>query len=70
LDRLIDYCLHCRQSFSPFEQGLLELLNALGQLLVLLFLHTRHHALDLRPWQQQGRYRVKDRHAERTLDTR
>jgi hypothetical protein len=70
LDRLIDYCLHCRQSFGPFEQGLLELLNTVGQLLVLLFLHTRHHALDLRPWQQQGRYRVKDRHAERTLDTR
>lgn len=71
LDLVIDACLanHLQSSFLTFEKALLPHLSALGLLLIRLFLLLRHQRLDLAAAGQQGRYRVADDYASRTLKT-
>jgi hypothetical protein len=71
LDEAIRFCKQPgdTRSFYAFERGLLSLVAGLGRLLTALFLAFRHRALDLAPWQEDPRYRVKDPAAERQLDT-
>lgn len=72
LDGAIRFCRTDSRdlSFLAFEQQLWPLLMALGRLLIALFLASRHHALDLKPWLTDDRYRRKNPDGQRTLRTR
>lgn len=71
LDLAIDACLHDypQASFFDFEKALLTQLSALGLLLMQLYLLIRHCRLDLAACDPNGRYRVGDAYAPRTLKT-
>ena len=71
LDQAIDACQndHPQASFLDFEKALLTHLSALGLLLMRVFLLVRHQRLDLAACDPQGRYRVADRYATRSLNT-
>ncbi len=71
LDQLCDSCQHdyLQTSFFDFEKALLTQLSSLGLLLLQLFLLVRHQRLDLAACDPQGRYRVADDYAPRTLNT-
>jgi len=69
LERALAFCLQSQCSFRGFERHLFTLLAALGCLLLRLFLTARHHRLDLQDYLQDGKYRLADAYAERTLKT-
>lgn len=71
LDQAIDACQqdHLQVSFLDFEKALLPHLSALGLLLMQLFLLVRHRRLDLTACDPEGRYRVGDGYATRSLNT-
>src|ERR1051326_4682122 len=71
LDAAIDACQNDYQqaSFLDFEKALLPHLSALGLLLMQLFLLVRHQCLDLTAADPQGRYRVANDYATRSLKT-
>jgi hypothetical protein len=68
-EQALAFCLHSHCSFRGFEGHLFTLLAALGCLLVRLFLTARHERLDLPGYLQDGKYRLGDAYAERTLKT-
>jgi len=71
LDQDIDACQHDhpQASFLDFEKALLPRLSALGLLLMQLFLLARHQRLDWTTCDPEGRYRVGDAYATRSLNT-
>jgi hypothetical protein len=71
LDQTIDACQqgYLEASFFDFEKALLPQLFALGLLLMQLFLLVRHQRLHLAACDSQGRYRVADQYAPRSLNT-
>ncbi|GEM_PF-4277481 len=52
-----------------FEESLWSKIALLYRLLVALFLAVRHERLDLQPHRADGRYRLKDRFAQRSIKT-
>jgi hypothetical protein len=66
---LLDFCEQSDFSFSEFEKHLFVLLAVLGRALVRLFLTARHQRLDVEPHLRDGKYRLGDCYAERTLKT-
>jgi hypothetical protein len=68
-EELVVFCEQSALSFWEFETRLFVLMAGLGRLLVRLFLTARHRRLDLEPHLADGKYRVGDRYAERTLKT-
>jgi hypothetical protein len=71
LDQAIDACQndYHQASFFDFEKALLLRLSPLGLLLMQLFLLVRHRRIDLAACDPEGRYRVADEHATRSLNT-
>src|SRR5205814_308464 len=71
LDQAIDACHndHRQATFLDFEKALLPHLSSLGLLLMQSFLLLRHQLLDLAVCDPQGRYRVADSYAMRSLNT-
>lgn len=68
-EELFDFCAQSDDSFWDFERRLFVLMAALGRLLVRLFLTARHQCLDLQPHLEDGKYRLGNPYAERTLKT-
>jgi hypothetical protein len=68
-EKLLSFCLQNEHSFWKFEKCLLALLALLGRILVRLFLTARHERLDLKPYLQDGVYRLDSDYAERTVKT-
>jgi hypothetical protein len=68
-EKLLSFCLQNEHSFWKFEKCLFALLALLGRLLVRLFLTSRHERLDLKPYVQDGVYRLSNHYAERTVKT-
>jgi len=66
-EKLLSFCLQNEHGFWKFEKCLLALLALLGRRLVRLFLTSRHERLDLKPYVQNGAYRVSNGYAERTV---
>jgi hypothetical protein len=66
-ERLMDLCETRDDSFLDFEKTVQIWLRVLGRLLIQLFLTARHQRLDLGPYLEDGRYRVGDDYAERTI---
>lgn len=58
-----------QRTFFVFEKDLIFFLMAIGRLLVQLYLVYRHQKLDLKPYVEDGKYRVANADAERTLKT-
>jgi hypothetical protein len=71
IDEIIAYCLQDPgpTSFLDFETTLLRLLQALGCLLIQLFLRARHARMDLTTWMQSRGYCLSEKNAPRTLKT-
>ena len=69
VEGLLGFCESNSSSFLDFEQGFSVLMMTLGRLLIRLFLAARHEKLDLKPYLEDGRYRLGDPHARRTLKT-
>lgn len=68
-DKVLSFCLQNEHSFWKFEKCLFALLAVLGRLLVRLFLTSRHERLDLKPYVQDGVYRLSNDYAKRTVKT-
>jgi len=68
-EKVLHFCLHSELSFWKFEQCLSAVLAPLACVLVRLFLTARHARLDVEPYVADGRYRLNDGYAERTLKT-
>jgi hypothetical protein len=69
VDELLEFCETSDDSFFHFENRLLLWMMTLGRLLIRLFLTARHERLDLEPYLEDGRYRLGDPYAERTVKT-
>ena len=72
LDDAIVFCQNdsdANQTFFVFEKSLIPFLFAIARLLIQLYLVNRHKQLDVRPHLKDGKYRVADANAERTLST-
>jgi hypothetical protein len=69
VEELLEFCATSDASFRRFEKRLLVLMMALGRLLIQLYLIARHRRLDLDPYLKDGRYRLGDPEAERTMKT-
>lgn len=68
-EKLLSFCLQNEHSFWKFEKCLFALLAVLGRVLVRLFLTARHERLDLKPYVQDGIYRLSNDYAARTVKT-
>ena len=68
-EKVLSFCLVSEHSFLKSEKCLLALLALLGRLLVRLWLTSRHERLDLKPYLQDGVYRLDNDYAERTVKT-
>ena len=68
-EKVLSFCLENEHSFWKFEKCLFALLAVLGRLLVRLFLTSRHERLDLKPYVQDGVYRLSNDYAQRTVKT-
>ncbi len=68
-EEVVAFCEQSDLSFWDFETRLFVLMAAMGRLLVRLFLTARHQRLDLKPHLADGKYRLGNRYAERTLKT-
>jgi hypothetical protein len=68
-DDLVDFCQSSDDTFWRFEKQLFVLMAALGVCLIRLFLNARRARLDLQPHLQDGRFRLGDENARRTLKT-
>jgi len=68
-DNVVRFCETCNAPFWLFEKELLVRIAVLGACLIRLFLSARHERLDVQPFLQDGKYRLGDDYAERTLKT-
>lgn len=68
-DDLVNFCQTSDYTFWRFEKQLFVLMAALGVCLIRLFLNARRQRLDLQPYLQDGRLRLADENARRTLKT-
>ena len=68
-EKLLSFCQQSELSFWKFEKCLFALLALLARGLVRLFLTARHERLDLKPYLQDGVYRLSNDYAERTVKT-
>jgi hypothetical protein len=66
---LTQFCETCTSPFWRFEKNLLVRMAVLGTCLIRLFLTARHERLQVQPFLEDGRYRLGDNYAERTLKT-
>lgn len=68
-DELADFCQASKLPFWKFEKELAVRLAVLACQLIRLFLTARYHRLDVQPHLQNGKYRMSDKYAERTINT-
>jgi len=68
-EKVLGFCQQHEHPFWKFEKCLFALLAVLGRLLVRLYLTSRHERLNLKPYVQEGGYRLSNAYAERTLKT-
>jgi hypothetical protein len=68
-DDVADFCQTCDTPFWVFEKQLLVRIAVLGACLIRLFLTARYERLDLKPFLDDGKYRLGDEYSERTLKT-
>jgi hypothetical protein len=68
-EKVLSFCLAGEHPFLKSEKCLFALLALLGRLLVRLWLTSRHERLDLKPYLQDGVYRLDNDYAERTVKT-
>lgn len=69
LDELLQFCQTSELPFARFEKELLVRVAVLACCLLRLFLTARHLRLDVQPFLANGKYRLGDAYAERTLKT-
>lgn len=68
-DDLVRFCETCDAPFWRFEKELLVRVAVLGCCLIRLFLSARYERLDVQPFLKDGKHRLGDNYAERTLKT-
>ena len=68
-EEVLTFCRDSEFSFWKFEKHLFVLIAVLGRLLVRLFLTARHQRLEVQPYLDDGRYRVGNPYAKRTVKT-
>jgi uncharacterized protein (DUF2147 family) len=68
-DKVAEFCQRSDDSFWCFEKRLFVLVAALGVCLIRLFLCARRERLEIQPLLQDGRYRLGNETARRTLKT-
>ncbi len=68
-DELVKFCQSSDYSFWRFEKRLLVLMAVLGVRLIRLYLTARHARVEIRSFLEDGRYRLGDNEAKRTLKT-
>jgi hypothetical protein len=68
-DNLVQYCETCDSPFGMFEKELMVRMAVLGVCLTRLFLTARHERLEVQTFLQDGRHRLGNAYAERTLKT-
>jgi hypothetical protein len=68
-DKVVDFCQSSDASFWLFEKQLFVFMAALGVCLIRLFLSARQERLDVKPFLQDGKYRLGNDKAQRTLKT-
>ena len=68
-DELANFCQAWEQPFWKFENELAVRLGELACLFIRLFLTARYHRQDVQPHLQNGKYRMSDEYAERTIKT-
>jgi hypothetical protein len=68
-DKVADFCQTSDDSFWQFEKKLFVLMAALGVCLIRLFLTARQQRLEVKPFLQDGKFRLGNDQAQRTLKT-
>lgn len=68
-DRVADFCQTSDGSFWQFEKKLFVFMAAMGVCLIRLFLQARQQRLDVKPFLEDGKYRLGTDQAKRTLKT-
>jgi hypothetical protein len=68
-DKLADFCQTSDDSFWQFEKKLFVVMAALGVCLIRLFLQARQQRLQVKPFLEDGHYRLSKQPAQRTLKT-
>lgn len=68
-DAVAAFCQESDHAFFHFEKQLFVLMMALGACFIRLFLVARRERSKVQPFLQDGRYRLGDEHAQRTLKT-
>ena len=68
-EKVLCFCQQNEHPFWKYEKCLFALLAVLGRLLVRLYLTSRHERLNLKPYVQDGVYRLSNDYAERTVKT-
>src|SRR5205085_2458058 len=66
---LIQFCRTSELPFGAFERELLVRVATLGCCLIRLFLAARHERLDVESFLEDGKYRLGDAYAQRSLKT-
>ena len=69
VEELLKFSETSDESFAGFEKRLRVVMMTLGKVLIQVFLLRRHERLDLQPFLEDGRYRLGNPYAERTLKT-
>src|SRR5438477_8838350 len=64
-----DFCQTSNDSFWQFEKKLFVFMAALGVCLIRLFLTARQQRLEVKPFLQDGKFRLGTDQAQRTLKT-
>jgi len=68
-EKVLTFCESNEFGYAKFEIKLFPLMAVLGRVLIQLFLLARHLRLDLKPYLEDGKYRLGCVDAERTLKT-
>jgi hypothetical protein len=68
-EKVLTFCQESGYAFWKSERCVFALLALLGRLLMRLLLTCRHERLDLKPYLQDGVYRLDNNYAERTVKT-
>src|ERR1700733_7348009 len=66
-DKAAEFCQSSEVSFWQFEKQLFVLMASVGVCLIRLFFRARQQRLDVQPFLQDGKYRLGDEQARRTL---
>ena len=66
-DEAADFCQSYDEAFWRFEKSLPVFIATLGVCLIRLFLTARHQRLEMKPFLQDGKYRLSSQPSRRTL---